>query len=263
MKETPIRQTIVIRFIAMGCPCELLVECDSPREAESLADLAQRECERLERRYSRYRPDSFLSDLNRAEGTTFTVDDETARLLDFADHAYRLSEGLFDVTTGILRHGPSNHLGWHQVQWQRPAFWMPKGFELDLGGLVKEYAADRVLTLLRAEHAASLLVNLGGDIAAAGTRVWQVGVEAVHRLGDVARTVSLQQGAIATSGTTKRGSHIVNPKTAQPVTGAPASVTVMAGSCTEAGFWSTLGMLHGRSAETFLEQQGLVYWCDR
>jgi hypothetical protein len=53
---------------------------------------------------------------------------------------------------------------------------IPEGFEIDLGGLCKEYAADRIATLLSATTDRSLLVNLGGDIAAAGSHEWVVGI---------------------------------------------------------------------------------------
>src|SRR5258708_32770382 len=112
-------------------------------------------------------------------------------------------------------------------------------------------------------HAISTLVNLGGDIAAAGERVWSVGIEDVARPGDIAHTVYFRRGGVATSGTTKRGGHILNPKTGRPVVQAPQSVTVAAKTCTEAGFWSTLAMLQGSSAEAFLEEQKLESWCYR
>jgi thiamine biosynthesis lipoprotein len=83
--------------------------------------------------------------------------------------------------------------------------------------------------------------------------------------------VHLRQGGVATSGTTKRFiraggetfSHILNPKTGWPVKQAPQSVTVAAKTCTEAGFWSTLGVLNGANAEAFLEEFCLEYWCYR
>ena len=67
------------------------------------------------------------------------------------------------------------------------------------------------------------------------------------------------------SGTTKRGPGIIlHPKTGKPVENAPQSVTVAAKTCTEAGFWSTLAILKGESAETlFLEEQSLEFWCYR
>src|SRR5205823_2453742 len=109
----------------------------------------------------------------------------------------------------------------------------------------------------------STLVNLGGDIAAWGERLWSVGIEDVSHPGEVVQTIYLRQGAIATSGTSKRFTkvdgktlgHILNPKTGWPVQNTPRSVTVAAKTCTEAGLWSTLAMLQGANAESFLQEQ--------
>ena len=58
---------------------------------------------RIEQKFSRYRDDSVVTQINRAAGTPFEVDEETARLLDFAEHMWRFSEGKFDITSGVLR----------------------------------------------------------------------------------------------------------------------------------------------------------------
>src|SRR5262249_41996526 len=97
----------------------------------------------------------------------------------------------------------------------------------------------------------------------AGERLWSIGIENAARPGEVIRTIHVRQGGVATSGTTKRGGHILNPKTGRPVENAPASVTVTAKTCTEAGFWSTLAILHGARAEAFLDEQKLEFWCYR
>jgi len=192
------------------------------------------------------------------------VDAETAAILDYANENFKLSHGLFDITTGVLRHGPHPaRVGWNKVTWQRPVVQLPPEFEIDLGGICKEYAADRILSLLVKRRAVSTLVNLGGDIAAEGERLWSVGIEDVEQLGQMVRTIHLRQGGVATSGTTHRRGHILNPKTGRPVDQAPESVTVAARTCTEAGFWSTVAVLHGADAEAFLEKQELEFWCYR
>ena len=84
-------------------------------------------------------------------------------------------------------------------------------------------------------------------------------------------SLALRRGALATSGNARRSfvhegvvyGHILHPLTGWPVRGSPRSVTVAAGTCTEAGILSTLAMLHGADAETFLDQQGVRYWSVR
>ena len=61
----------------------------------------------------------------------------------------------------------------------------------------------------------------------------------------------------------KRYGHILDPKAGWPVEGAPRSITVAAATCTQAGMLATFSMLRGRDAETFLDAQGVKYWCLR
>jgi thiamine biosynthesis lipoprotein len=224
---------LVRRFQAMGCPCEILLDTSDDVLADQQLVAARQEAERIEQKYSRYRSGSIVSQINR--GAPAAADDETAALLKYAAECFELSGGLFDIRRG--------------------------GADIDLGGICKEYAADKILEKLQARHPISTLVNLGGDIAAAGDRLWSVGIENFAKPGEVVRTIYLKKGGVATSGTTKRPDHILNPKTGRPVTNAPQSVTVAAKTCTEAGFWSTLAVLHGAQAESFLKEQSLEFWC--
>jgi thiamine biosynthesis lipoprotein len=279
---------LIGQFQAMACPCEILLDTSNPTLMAELLNIAQLEAERIESKYSRYRSGNVVDRINSSHGQKVEVDDETAALLDYAANNYELSDGLFDITTGILRKiwrfdgtekiVPPKELdqvrarmGWDKVLWKRPFIQLPEGFEIDFGGICKEYAADKILALLLKHKALSMMVNLGGDIAVAGKRIWSVGIEDIHHSGQVIHTLHLRQGGVATSGTTKRFvkvngetyGHILNPKTGWPVKNAPASVTVAAKTCTEAGFWSTLAVLHGAEAETFLKEQSLEFWCFR
>ena len=97
-----------------------------------------------------------------------------------------------------------------------------------------------------------------------------VGVEGVED-GRADRLSELRAGALATSGDARRFllrdgtrySHILDPSTGWPIVNAPRSVTVAADTCTQAGMISTLAMLRGADAETFLCEQTEQYWCRR
>lgn len=272
----------------MNCPCEVLVDSTDQTLAESLLQKAEEEAARIENKFSRYKKENLMDEINSSAGRAITVDAECAALLDYAAQCYSLSEGLFDITTGVLRKAwtfdgrsataneavlkdAREHLGWNRVQWKNPALTLPIGFQIDFGGICKEYAADKILALLRTETNTSVLVNMGGDIAAAGSHSWAVGIEDPRSPGKMLATVALARGGIATSGATKRFtkvgqqslSHILNPKTGWPVENPPLSVTVHASSCTEAGLWSTLGMLHGADAEKFLKEAQVQHWSVR
>jgi thiamine biosynthesis lipoprotein len=287
----PAGNTWLGRFRAMGSPCELV--CETPRRSLALA-LSERvaaEAWRIEDKFSRYLDDNIVARINTADGQPVAVDAETAQLLDFAQTLFELSEGGFDITSGVLReawlfdgsdHLPSQQridqalqrIGWQRVSWRRPNLQMPATMEIDLGGIGKEYAVDRCADLIRKDGAVPCLVNFGGDLAATRAptqrRNWKVAIEG-DTPNEPERLLDLREGALATSGDARRFllkdgiryGHILDPVTGWPVTDAPHSVTVAARSCTEAGMISTLAMLKGRDAEQFLEAQHLTYWCRR
>ena len=188
---------VVISFTAMACPCEVLLdECSIDRAVEA-AQLASEEAWRIEAKFSRFRLDSVVSQINASNGRTLRLDDETAALIDYAATCYMLSDGRFDVTSGILRRvwrfdGSDRvpHpaavlnllplLGFDKVRWRNPELTMPAGMELDFGGFGKEYAVDRVAALAGDAAGAAVLVNFGGDLmatAAPRDGAWRVAVE--------------------------------------------------------------------------------------
>lgn len=257
--------------------------------AESLSRIASDEAARVEQKYSRYRQDNIIHRINHANGRTVEVDDETAMLLDYAAQCHVLSEGLFDITSGVLREvwrfdGSGNvpdrasvdrvmaRVGWSKVQWARPNIRLEPGMEIDFGGLGKEYAVDRTALLINQYVKSGVLINYGGDLVALGPRAdgtpWEVGLEDPNRLGRQLGRIELFRGGLATSGDARRYllkdgvryGHILDPRTGWPVPKAPRSVTVMAATCMEAGMLSTFAMLHGEEAERFLQAQEVPHW---
>lgn len=278
-------------FTAMASPCEILVDTNDRDEAFALGLTAYNEVCRIEQKFSRYRSDNVLYELNNADGKSVVVDDETADLLDFANHLYDLSEGRFDITSGILRKAWTfdgsdrlpdpdtvsvllNNIGWQKITWQRPHCTVPAGMEIDLGGIGKEYAVDKVFSLLQQQSGLAYLVNFGGDLRANGTRqdgsAWQVGIASIANQQD-RNALTLSHAALATSGDQyryleKEGirySHILDTKTGWPVKQAPRAVTVVAPTCVEAGIYSSLAMMMGADAEDFLTSLNIQYWCVR
>jgi thiamine biosynthesis lipoprotein len=279
------------RFRAMGSPCELRLYA-APAAAEAVAEAAIAEVERLERKYSRYRADSLASRINASAGDPegVEVDPETAALLDYADTCYRQSGGLFDVTSGVLRRAwnlksgclPSREeldallalVGWARARWRRPRLVLPlAGMEVDFGGYVKEYAADRVAELCRRRGLRHGLVDLGGDLALVGPHPdgssWRVGVRNPSSPSRACASVELRAGGIASSGDYERCmvvegvryGHILDPRSGWPVRGL-AAVSVVAPHCLVAGTASTVAMLKGESGgRAWLEALGLPSLC--
>jgi thiamine biosynthesis lipoprotein len=279
-------------FKAMGSPCELQLYAADAVRAQAAADLAIAEVERLEARYSRYRSDSLLSQINRAAaaGGSIEVDEETARLFDYADTCYRQSDGLFDITSGLLREvwrfsdgvlpdaeriqALLPRIGWHRVRWRAPRIAFAPGMELDLGGVVKEYAADRIAALYRNAGIRSGVVNLGGDVRIVGPQPdrspWRIGIQHPRARGSSLGTLALQRGAVASSGDYERCmviggvryGHILNPRTGWPVRHL-AAVSVVADLCVVAGSTSTIAMLKEGDGPAWLERIGLPHcWVD-
>ena len=293
MSELQLRQhgeVWVGGFRAMASPCEVHIEIASRTQAEVLARLAMQEAQRIEQIFSRYRDDNLVWQINNSAGQAVTVDEEFGRMLDFASTCFELSDGLFDVTSGVLRKawnfdGSDNlpaaeavnallpNVGWQRARWCFPQFTLPDGMQIDFGGIAKEYAVDRSLARLdAASHGAPCLVNYGGDLHAnkppTSKQAWQVGIEKTNVVAPDA-CVQLTKGALATSGNAHRFllkdgvrySHVLNPRTGWPIAGAPASVTVAGDTCLQAGMLSTIATLKGPDAETFLQEQDVQFWC--
>ncbi len=215
---------------------------------------------------SNYKPDSPLSRVNReAAAAPARVDEE---LFDFLAEALRYtrdSGGAFDVTVGPLmkvwgffdgdEHVPSEadlaaarqHVGAIHVILNAPArtirFDRP-GVELDLGGIAKGYAVDRVVELLRHRGVTAALVSAGGSTiyglgSPPGRGAWDVRIQDPLGAERTALTVPLKDRALSIAGTSEkffdadgvRYSHIMDPRTGRPVQGV-LSVAVLAGTGT-------------------------------
>jgi len=287
----------LLSFNAMASPCEVLVDCESKEHAQQLGKIAADEAWRIEDKYSRYQQNSVCGQLNLNAGKSCNIDQETYLLLKFSDDCFNMSDGLFDITSGVLRKAwrfdgsdniPSQaqintllpFIGWQNTTLTKHAFLMKKGMEIDFGGLGKEYAVDRALQLINEHTDAPVLINFGGDLAVNKARFiskskqltqpWQVGVD--HPSFNKQQViVSMTTGAVATSGDAnrfllkagKRFSHILNVKTGWPVENPPSAITVAAPQCIQAGFLSTLALLQGIKAEQFLTEQEIKFWAIR
>jgi thiamine biosynthesis lipoprotein len=277
------------RFTAMASPCEVLVDTDDAKIAAAALRLAEAEAQRVESTFSRYLTGNVVHRINTAAGSPVTVDAETALLIDYAAACHAMSNGLFDITSGVLRRvwrfdgsdrvpdeaavrEALRHVGWHRVTWVDRVLTMPAGMEIDLGGIGKEYAVDRSAALVAAAVPDPFLVNFGGDLFASGPRrggrAWGVGLDDPERTGGAPlERIDLARGGLATSGDARRFvmhrgrrlGHILDPRTGWPIEGAPRSVTVIANTCVEAGTLSTLAFLQGPRARAFLEEQGLPF----
>lgn len=274
------------RFPLMGGTGSVEFVDDRGRErAEAIAQAAEDEARRIEFKFSRYRDASIVSEINRNAGRTpVAVDEEAEMLVAMALDLATMTGGRFDPTVGALRRAwdfksgrvPSEE----EVASLLPlvdasavsrrngtVFLRRPGMEIDLGGVGKEYAVDRVARLLQAEGVRAAIVNFAGDVRTIGSRgdgrPWKVGVLDPRNRGRCRFAVRpLSDAGIATSGDYERGfvkdgvryHHILDARTGWPARGV-ASATVVAASAFRAGQFATAAFLLGpEDGLAFLEE---------
>lgn len=273
-------------FNALGGVCD--IDVVSSEQPNHLIQLAVAEVRRIETKFSRYIDSSIVGQINAKAGLAWvSCDDETRGLLEYANTLYVHSGGLFDITSGVLRRVwdfgkskvPSEEelkqvlplIGWNKlVQLDNNVRLNKKGMQLDLGGFGKEYAVDRVATIFLENGVTSALINFGGDVRALGTKPngdpWHIGIQDPRQLDRCFATLSLSQGALATSGDYERFfeldgqryCHILNPKTGMPVS-YWRSVTVLAPLASAAGATSTIAMLLQEQGLDYLQNSGFAF----
>lgn len=264
-----------VTFRAMACDNVIELYAPSATLADDAANAAVREVKRIEAKYSRYLADSVVSRINLAAGKApVDIDAETTQLLAYADVCYQQSDGLFDITSGILRRvwnfkaarPPLREsitpllplIGWqHVVRGAGQVHLSREGMEIDFGGFGKEYAADRAAAVLLSFGLRHAFISLGGDVVVTGPHAngksWQLGVRHPRKDHEMIATLPISSGAVATSGDYerflefegRRFSHILDPRTGESVEGFQ-SVTVFAPTCLVAGSITTIAMLKGQ-----------------
>lgn len=276
-------------FKAMGSACEIVIADLDHAIAQVKAAQAVQEVLRIERKYSRYLNDSIVSKINAAAGKQkIACDAETWEMLNYADQLFQMSEGLFDISSGILRkawnfkdtkvpeqaelNALCEYVDWSIVERENQQIYLPKvGMEIDFGGFGKEYAADKAAAVLEHLQIKHGYVNLGGDIRVLGPKPdaqpWVIGIQHPREANKIIATIPIQGGALATSGDYekyfeldgKRYCHILNPRTGMPVS-YWSSISVLAPMSLMAGSYTTIAMLLEQQGLEFLEEAGVSYF---
>lgn len=255
-------------------------------ERREIARVITDELEAVNSRMSTYLEDSELSRFNRhADTTPFPISAETHEVFAAALEVSRLTEGAFDVTVGPLVNawgfGPPRVSGPPQLGDEEIAALLAKiGFSkltldpeanllrkkqsdlvCDLSGVAKGYAVDRVVEAISARGLTDIMVEVGGEVRAAGRnragRIWLIGIEQPQFLrGGVQRIVALDGLGLATSGDYRnyrehegvRFSHIIDPRTGRPIRHRLASVSVVHPRCAMADALATGLLVMGPAA---------------
>ena len=252
------------RFRAMGV--DVLVGGATGAELEAIGLLF----EKLERTFSRFRPDSELNHVNARRAEFVAASPTFTRVLALALDAARRTDGLVDPTLGSALEAagydrdfsdvhkderppaPTVQGSWRHVRVAGPLVFSYPGTKFDLNCVVKGLAVDAALQQLAGDG----FVAAGGDVAVRGTAV--VGLPG----GD---SLTLRDGGLATSGTTHRRwlrggevqHHLIDPRTGKPSTSAWSEVTVAAGSCLEADIAAKAAFLLSDDGPDWLDERGL------
>jgi thiamine biosynthesis lipoprotein len=242
-------------FRAMGTDVELLLDAAPDRTGREALRRCEAEVARLEGLLSRFRDDSELTALNRSGRMRCGPD--LVRVVELALDARERTGGLFDPTVHdavvaagydrsfeligeVATDGRPRKCG-GVVRVDGDLVTLAPGVRLDLGGIAKGYAADRVAELLAV--AGPCLVNVGGDLTVRAGR-WPVAVTSEL-------TVELTRGALATSGRDRRhwiragveAHHLIDPATGLPAVTDVVRVTVAAATAAEAETVATAAFL--------------------
>lgn len=285
-----------VRFKAMGCPCEMQFRASDPTVATAFKDQALAWVNEFENTYSRFKDDSLLSRINQAAGKDWVdIDVEAEALFDLCDQFHFITEGLFDPTSlPVIKlwdykakqpRIPSQEaieeakalVGWDKVKREPGRIQLTvSGMGLDLGGIGKEYAVDRVSLIAKDLGLSDVLINFGGDIAAFGKPPgythWHVGIEDPGNPGTCWGSLALSDLCVASSGDYrrffevdgKRYGHMVDHRKGYPIANKVKHTTIVARTCTEAGILATACCLLGEEAgmeriNTFFGAEGCIH----
>ncbi|MBI5742490.1 MAG: FAD:protein FMN transferase [Candidatus Niyogibacteria bacterium] len=275
------------KWRALGSEAAIfLADADEKIGRAAVASI-KNELDVFERRFSRFLPESELSRLNAAAGQNFSASAEMIDLLKVARELYRETDGIFDplILPELLRAGytksfdthleirfpsdlgvqlPSGRHGFSEVfiDEARGAVRLPAGAMIDLGGIGKGYAADRISEIL-VKNFKNFWISLGGDIRFFGdfkSNPWMVGVQDPfshdNDLFDLA--IGGEFCAVATSGTTKRrfthsdgrepSHHIIDPRSGPPAASGIVAATVVADSAARADVLAKSALILGAQA---------------
>jgi thiamine biosynthesis lipoprotein len=283
---SPIRRT----FDAMGTRIHVIAAPDSDVEmVNRAASTVERIFGSQEARFSRFRPDSELSRINANAGRWTQISRPFSEVTRLALTAAEHTGGLFDPTVlralraagyertftevlertktaphedgdipsirrearTLLIKGSISCGAWRTIELEDDRILMPRGAELDFGGIAKGWTVD-----LAAEAIEGLpwtIVDAGGDLRIVGTTPPEgldIAVDDPEARGVEALRLRLTSGALATTSVTvrswgPRSHHVIDPRTSLPAMTEVIQATVWADTCADAEVWSKAALLTG------------------
>ncbi len=295
----PVLPTLLAVLLLAGCHAQVTgqsmgttyaIEADCPHGIP--AARVEQVLDRVNRLMSTYDPDSELSEFNRHRvGEAKAVSAETVEVVAAARQVAEQTAGAFDPTVAPLvalwgfgaeaadgspteaeLRAAAETVDYRRVEHGNapPTLRKLAPVTLDLSAIAKGYAVDRLAKVLDESGCPAYLVELGGEIRTKGTApgggAWRVGVDAPTGRG-FASTIALRDDGLATSGDYRqyrerdgvRLSHVIDPRSGQPIRHDLASVTVVRGQAMYADAYATALLVMGEvEGRRFAEDIGLA-----
>jgi len=277
-------------FPALGTTAEITTL--DPVALADAVDVLERELAAIDLACSRFRDDSEVVRLAGYGGGWMPASPLLLEALEAGIHAAAATGGAVDPTVGasmralgwdadfrvvVSRREPARievvpAAGWKRIELDREGrrARVPAGVLVDLGATAKALAADRAAAAAFRATGSGVLVDLGGDLAAAGPAPaggWPILVTDDHRASSVAggQVVAIAAGGLATSSTTVRrwrtteglAHHVLDPRTGRPAPEVWRTVSVAAATCVDANAAATAAIVKGDDATRWLDSLGL------
>jgi thiamine biosynthesis lipoprotein len=186
---------------------------------------------RIDRDYSTYKKDSIISRFNRGELRWWQKNREFRNILKACAQAETETDGAFSAYAGG---------------------------SFDPSGYVKGWSIQQAALLIEKAGHATYCISIGGDIKAAGDKLWKIGIQDPKNKNRSLLTLNVKDRSVATSGNYIRGAHIINPKTGQPAKEI-TSVTVVGPNIIDADVLATAAFVLGEFGLNLIGAQAKGY----
>ncbi len=281
-----LKKEIVFTGKTMGTTYQVKVVAGFFQNAGDLGPAIERRLDEINQSMSIYRKDSEISRFNRhISREPFRISDDFVRVMEVSQPLFEMAGGAWDPTVAPLVElwgfgvkDPTGRIpeqdaiesrlksvGFHQLECKDHRYLLKKhpALSLDLGSIAKGFGVDQVAEVIAAAGFQDYLVEIGGEVVAAGYRKdgtnWRIGINTPVQgspFDQVYKVVTLHHQAMATSGdyrnffvmNGKTYSHVIDPRTGYPVSNGVVSVSIIAKSCTYADGLATAVMVMGRPA---------------
>lgn len=278
-------------FTAMDTAMAITVYAHDQSEASENLARCNEIVRELDKALSPTEDGSWIARLNAAEGEPLDAPSDVRELVVQAQETAEATDGAFDPTvypltsawgfTNGAHRTPSDaeieaalaRVSFHAVHVDAAsgAISLEEGAQLDVGGIAKGFAADRIADELRERNVSGALIDLGGNVTVLGAKPdntpWTVGIADPLDPASLAGTLRLAEATISTSGDYQRffiddegirRHHLIDPKTGYPAESGLSSVSVVARSGARADALSTALFVLGadRAVDLWRATQG-------